>query len=185
MIKLVCKLTSICEPKEPIQGEPCRGYSDRERCGVNGFCVVYPDLDYIKECVCSQGYENENKNDSNSQCIPKPYVSPAKQGVRISVDKSFYNITHRSEKIMQKEDLRFEKLSNRYYDEEYYTLIEKDLRKNNNLIKWTVRDEGEYEIYLESMSTNQDFEDDGKSQATKGPAMGVNIRLKMNLTSVK
>ena len=53
--------------------------------------------------------------------------------------------------------------------------IGKNLKMKNGLIKWTVKDKGEYEFHLESRSTNWDWDD------CKGPAMGVNIELKMNL----
>ena len=56
--------------------------------------------------------------------------------------------------------------------------IKKNLKMKNGLIKWTVKDKGEYEFHLESRSTNWDWDD------CKGPAMGVNIELKINLKKV-
>jgi hypothetical protein len=50
--------------------------------------------------------------------------------------------------------------------------IGKNLEMTNGLIKWTIKNEGRYQFYLESRSTNYD---------EKGPALGVNIKLEMFL----
>merc|ERR1712130_403240 len=49
--------------------------------------------------------------------------------------------------------------------------IEKSLEMKNGLIKWTIEEEGKYEFHLESRSINYII----------GSAVGVNIKLKMNL----
>ena len=54
------------------------------------------------------------------------------------------------------------------------------LKMNNGFIEFTIPKTGKYQIIQQSRSSNQDWDEE-----CTGPAMGVNIRFKMNLNQVR
>lgn len=95
-----------------------------------------------------------------------------RQRAQLKFPNSFYGQdswnTDRDEMRMDRLVIKNKKWIKKNLKMEELSLLER------GLIKWTVKDEGNYEFHLESRSTHFYFSE-------TGPAMGVNIKLKMNL----
>ena len=104
-----------------------------------------------------------------------PAAGRLKQRAILNFEESFYS--HLSHLLLgystDRNEMKMDKL-----EIENKKWIKTNLKMKDGLIKWTVKDKGEYAFHLESRSTNWDWDD------CKGPAMGVNIELKMNLKKV-